>query len=123
MPRILVCVALLAACGTDTDLRPETADYIIEAILAPSCGRAACHSSETAAHNLAFDTIAAGMAALSSGSGKRGQKLVVAGSPSQSEIVTILSDSNGPMPPDSPLPEADIELITRWVADGAAGLP
>jgi hypothetical protein len=123
MLRLLACVALLAACGTDTDTRPETADYIIEAILAPSCGRAACHSSETAAHNLAFDTIAAGKAALIGGSGKRGEKLVVAGSPDQSEIVTILSDTGKPMPPDSPLPDADIALITRWVTDGAAGLP
>ncbi len=123
MPRLLACIAvtLLGGCATQTDTRPETADYIIEAILAPMCGRAACHSSETAAHNLAFDTIAAGKSALT-GSGKRGQRLVVPGSPNQSEIVTILSDSSKPMPPDSPLPDADIELITRWVSDGAAGL-
>ena len=124
MPRVLACLATasLAACATDTDTRPETADYIIEAILAPACGRAACHSSETKVHNLAFDTIVAGKAALIGGSGKRGQKLVVAGSPTKSEIVTILSDTGKPMPPDSPLPDADIELITRWITDGAQGL-
>jgi hypothetical protein len=115
-----VALIALAACGADTDTRPETADYIIEAILAPRCGRAACHSTDTREHGYAFDTIAAGIASMKSSD--HGRALVVPGSPEQSELVTVLTDSNGPMPPDSPLPQADIDLITRWVADGAEGL-
>jgi hypothetical protein len=110
-----------AGCGTDPDTRPETADYIIEAILAPRCGRAACHSSETREHNYAFDTIPAAIASINN-SGSHGRALVTPGSPDQSQLVTVLTDTKSPMPPDSPLPQADIDLITKWVTDGAEGL-
>jgi hypothetical protein len=113
-------LALIAGCADQTDNRPATADYVIEAILVPFCGRAGCHTSETQPHNLAFDTIDDALASLKTSD--RGKPLVVPGSPSTSELVTILSDSQRIMPPDSPLAQADIDLITRWVADGAAGL-
>ncbi len=115
-----VALALLGACGTEPDTRPETADYIIVAILAPSCGRGGCHSSETRAHDLAFDTIDAAEASMRSSD--HGQKLVVPGEPTQSRLVTVLTDAHSPMPADAPLPDVDIDLITRWVADGAEGL-
>jgi hypothetical protein len=111
-----------ACAGEATDTRPETADYIIEAILAPSCGRGGCHSSETKAHDIAFDTIPAALAAMNGSGGGHGRVLVIAGSPNDSELVTILTDTREPMPEDAPLPDVDIDLITRWVADGAEGL-
>jgi hypothetical protein len=113
-------IALVAACATEPDTRPETADYIIEAIIAPSCGHGGCHSSVTVAAGYALDTITAAKAAMTTNSRKG--RLVIPGSPSQSELVTILTDTRKPMPADAPLPQADIDLITRWVADGAAGL-
>jgi hypothetical protein len=112
--------ALPASCADQTDTRPETADYIIQAILVPFCGRAGCHTSETQPHNLAFDTIDDELAAMKSSD--RDMVLVVPGDPSRSELVTILSESGRIMPPDSPLPQADIDLISRSVADGASGL-
>jgi hypothetical protein len=48
--------------------------------------------------------------------------VVVPGRPAISRLVTVLTDGNRVMPPDTPLPTADIELITRWVAGGAEGL-
>lgn len=120
---MLLAVAVLPACATETtDTRPETADYIIEAILAPACGRGACHSSVTVAAGYAFDTLDAAKASMKKQS-ENGQKLVVANDPSHSRLVTILSDGNKPMPADAPLPDADIALITSWVAAGAEGLP
>ncbi len=113
-------IGAIAACASGPDTRPETADYIIEAILVPSCGRAACHSSETRAHNLAFDTIDAAIASLKTQ--QRGQPLVTPGLAGSSELVTVLTDSARIMPPDAPLPQADIDLITNWIAAGAEGL-
>jgi hypothetical protein len=117
----LLVSLLAAACGIEPDTRPETLDYVVEAILAPDCGRGGCHSSDTRAHDLEFDTIAAASAALQTR--QRNQMMVVPGSPTTSFLVTVLTDSQSPMPPDVPLPNADIALITAWIADGAAGFP
>lgn len=111
---------MVAACGTDPDTRPQTADYIIEAILVPYCGRGACHSTNTAAHDLIFDTIDGALAAMSRN--ERGQRLVVANDPDHSRLYTVLVDSRRVMPPDIPMPTADIDLIRAWIADGAMGL-
>ncbi len=122
MPRSLFAIlALAGACGTSPDTRPETADYIIDAILVPYCGRGGCHSSATQAGNLEFDTIPSSLAALS-GSSRRG-RLIVKGDAQTSRLYTVLVDTSRPMPPDQPLAQADIDLIQRWIDDGAAGLP
>ncbi len=114
-------LALAGACGTTPDTRPETADYIIDAILVPYCGRGGCHSSATEARNIAFDTIPNSLAAMTTS--QRGQRLVVKGNADISRLYTVLVDSSRPMPPDQPLSDADIDLIKRWIDDGAAGLP
>ena len=113
-------LALAGACGT-TDTRPETADYIIEAILVPYCGRGGCHSSATQAGNLPFDTIPSALDSLTKSS-RRG-RLVIAGSSQTSRLYTVLVDTSRIMPPDQPLADADIALIQRWIDDGAPGLP
>lgn len=105
----------LAACGTSQDTRPETADYIVEAILVPYCARAGCHSASAQAKGLVFDNIPDAVNTM--------QPLVVPGDPTRSRLVTILTDSRRPMPPDAPLPQADIDLVTRWVTNGAEGMP
>ena len=117
---MLTVLIALGACGSEPDTRPETAAYVIEAILAPRCGSAACHSSDTRVHDYAFDTIPAALTAMKNSS--RGRTLVVPGDPLSSRLVTVLTDTSAPMPPDSPLPQADIDLITKWVTDGAEGL-
>lgn len=114
-----IAVALLCSCATGPDTRPETADYIIEAILVPYCGRAGCHSTETAEHGLVFATIDGSLAAMATN--QRGEKMVVPGEPLQSRLVEVLSDGSRIMPPDVPLPDADIALISQWITDGAVG--
>jgi len=114
-----VVLALLVGCASEP--QPETADYIIEAILVPYCGRAGCHTAETQPHNLAFDTIDNALAAMKA-MGRDNMILVVPGDPSRSRLVTVLTDASRIMPPDSPLPDADIKLISDWVGSGAPGL-
>jgi hypothetical protein len=123
MFRALSLAALIAvtACLGKPDNRPQTADYIIEAILVPQCGRAACHSSAARSHDLAFDNIPDSLDALNS-TGRKGQPLVVRNDPMGSRLVQVLTSSNGVMPPDTPLPQADIDLISEWIANGANGL-
>lgn len=122
MHRTLALIGVgLAACAAGPDDRPANADYIIEAILVPYCGRASCHSTTTAAHGLVFDTISGALAAMATQ--QRGQAMVVRGAPQQSRLVGVLSDGRRIMPPDVPLPDADIALISRWIAEGADGLP
>lgn len=122
--KYLACFAALAGCGTDPDPRPATFEEITIAILVPYCGRAACHSTATKSHDLAFDTLDATRAALMTTQGRRGmnQKMVVPMDPDNSRLVTVLGDSNRIMPPDSPLPDADIALIRAWIETGAPGL-
>jgi hypothetical protein len=112
----LACALALVGCGTATDDRRETAAYVSAAILVPFCGRAACHSSATRAHGLNFGSVDDSIAAMQS------PLVVVPGDPTTSRLVTVLTDSRRVMPPDTPLPTADIDLITRWVAGGAEGL-
>ena len=119
---LLSCV-VMSACATSPDPVRDDPDaaYVIESTLVPYCGRGGCHSTNTAASNLIFDTVDGALAAMSGS--KRGQKLVVASSPNSSKLYTILTDTRKIMPPDVPLPDADKELIRVWIANGARGLP
>jgi hypothetical protein len=112
--RLAVC-AFIAGCTTNPDSRPATTDYIIEAILVPYCGRGGCHSTDTAARNLIFDTPEQARIAMSKTD--HGMKLVVPGMPDKSELYTALSDSRRIMPPDIPLPDKDRELIFEWISN------
>jgi hypothetical protein len=112
----LLALLIVLGCGTEPDTRPQTADYIIEAILVPNCGRAACHSSATRAHHLAFDTIPNALDSM-----RNPDLLVVPGNANRSELAAVLTESGSPMPPDMPLATADIDLITNWINNGATG--
>lgn len=114
MHRALFLLLLAAACGTTTDDRPETAAYITEAILAPNCGRASCHSSGTASSGYVLDTLDTARRSL--------RELVVPGNAQRSELIDVMTGGRKIMPPDQPLPDVDIALITRWIDDGADGL-
>jgi hypothetical protein len=114
MHRASIALLLVAACGTTTDDRPETAAFVTAAILAPNCGRASCHASGTASHGFVFDTIGNALPSL--------RELVVPGNAAGSELIDVLTRSHDIMPPDQPLPDVDIALLTRWIDDGADGL-
>jgi len=117
--------AVLVGCASGPDDRPVTADYLSATIFVPACGRAACHSATTASHGYPFDTVASSNASLkqlvttggATGGNGRGHRDLLS---------TIGASSNAPhslMPPDDPLPEADLELVRRWADLGYPGLP
>jgi hypothetical protein len=122
--------ALLAsACGSVTDDRPPTLEYITEAILAPSCATAECHSAFKAQVGDVFDTPAATRRTIV------GNELMVFPDdmldPHNSFLIRSLTVgvpslldpavSNVRMPYDAPMPDADIQLIERWIALGVPG--
>lgn len=105
-------LAVAAGCGDELDDRPATTEYIVAAILAPSCGNAGCHSTATAKEGYAFDTLEEAKKAI--------DQLVIPGDAQRSRLVQVLRTSGeSRMPLDSPLPDADIALIETWILEGA----
>jgi hypothetical protein len=117
-----------AACGSDTDDRPATLDYITQTIFAPSCASAECHSAFRAQVGDVFDTPRAARRSIVENS------LVVypddVANPEASTLIQVLTIgtpsllSRGEtvrMPYDAPMPDADVDLIRRWIGEGAVG--
>jgi hypothetical protein len=129
MKRLVLIGALLeSACGSATDDRPPTLDYITETILAPSCASAECHSAFKREVGDQFDTpeaarftmVAYHMVLPGDAEAPEASLLVrtlTVGSPS------ILDPGSGNirMPYDAPLPDRDIELIKTWISMGSPG--
>ncbi len=129
MKRIVVIAALLAssACGTETDDRPPTLAYVTEAILAPTCGKAECHSSFTQEVGDVFDTVSATRKTIVPYA-----MVVYTDTPTDAYLVQTItvgapSVQGGNvndlirMPYDAPMPDYDINLIKAWIATGAPG--
>ena len=134
-------VPLTIGCGEDT--RPPVWGYISSALLAPNCATVSCHSRAAAVSGLDFSDPDRGYTSLTGlwvwivdpegtiedgclpmhGTVvcQRGRRpLVVPYDPDQSRMVHMLRARGAPrMPPDRPLPEADIRLIERWILNGA----
>jgi hypothetical protein len=134
MKRFVLFGALVAgACGSATDDRPATLAYITETILAPSCASAECHSAFKRQVGDQFDTPDAARLSIvanvlvaypdetrdevSAESSRLIQTLTVGApsilSPSPTNLVR--------MPYDAPIPDADVELIRRWILAGVPG--
>jgi hypothetical protein len=112
-PALLLLLAA-AGCGVETDDRPASFTYIREAILVPSCATAACHSAQNQRAGRSFDDEGAYDELLNAG--------VVPGDASASPLIFDVLAGDDPekrMPLDSPLPDADIGLISRWIDMGA----
>jgi len=126
MLRILVVLALTNAIACDAT-RPADWDYVFTAIVRPSCATAACHSAITKQSGLDLSTRDAAYESLvrrPCGSledpvDERGVN-VDPGHPETSPLMAWLRGSyNQTMPPDLPLPPAEIDAIERWILEGA----
>jgi hypothetical protein len=132
MKRLVLIGALLGgACGSATDDRPPTLDYITETILAPSCASAECHSAFKQEVGDRFDTPEAARLTMVA------NFLVLpadADAPEASSLVRALTVGLPSilhpdpislnlirMPYDAPLPDRDIELIKTWISMGSPG--
>lgn len=113
----------LAACGTEDDRRPRTVEYITQAILAPSCGNAQCHSQFRQELGYAFDTVENARPNLVGlvGAIQLDDQGEPFGSPADSQMMNVLTRTINPMPYDQPMPDPDQDLIARWIEFGAPG--
>jgi len=135
-----------AGCG-GVDNRPADWNYISPAMFEPNCATLSCHSPAAAVSGLDFSTADRGYTSLTGlwvwvvvadgGVAPPGgvpcstvngtfvceqqlRPLVTPYDPAGSRVVNMLRARNAPrMPPDRPLPEADIELVERWILNGA----
>ena len=124
----LALVALLAACGTSNDDRPLTVEYVTEAVLAPTCGSAQCHSKFSGQFGIVLDSVADARYTLR-------QYLVSLDSlphydpsnPGGARLITWVTQTDpenlgiGRMPWDAPMPNEDITFLEKWIAAGAKG--
>jgi hypothetical protein len=119
-------LSLLALAGC-LDERPADWDYVHTAILRPSCATFACHSAITVQSGLDLSTRDAAYESLvrrpcgssEPAADERGVN-VDPGHPETSPLMSWLrGEYNATMPPDLPLPAVEIEVVERWILEGA----
>ncbi len=124
----LVVLALVASgCGEEEDPRPARWSYIYPTLIQPACNTSGCHAKHTATFGFQLDTPEGAYIDLVGGmfSGPNQpfppQSYVKPGRPDESRLLYLLRGDNVAyrMPPDGPLPEADIALIEKWILAGA----
>lgn len=135
------CLALLlllcaGACTTDTppvDDRPQTLEFITQAILKPNCGTAECHSSMKRQSTDAFDSVEATRASFDLNTDlvvdcphlSPPQESPCLAASSESYLVTVMTigtrNENELMPLDQGMSRVDIDLIATWIQNGAQG--
>jgi hypothetical protein len=112
--RRLVLVAAAAAllgCGSADDTRPAQWSFISATIIEPSCATVNCHSKIANRAGVDLHDRATGYNALIS------RNFVVPGDPDSSALHYILRGQGSlRMPPDLPLPAADLALIDEWIS-------
>jgi len=116
LARLAAVAAFLfaAGCGSATDDRPHNWSFISATITEPSCATVNCHSEFTqraglnlSARDVGFYTLVNGFYVIPHNSG-------------DSSLISVLNASGSlRMPPDNPLPIADIQLIQKWIDAGA----
>jgi len=127
MVRRVLVLALLAACGTTKDDRPRTIGYVTEAILAPTCGGAECHSSFSQNRGDVFDTVKAARATLVHNLLSFDSVQYDPAKPENSLLITWITQTDplglgiGRMPYDAPMPNADVNFLEEYIREGAPG--
>ncbi len=124
----LALVIASAGCTRDADDRPKTLAYITEAILAPTCGKAECHSTFAQTVGDVFDTVVGARYTIVHDPliSLPADQMAPTGSQLYQSITTGLPSRQGlsglvRMPYDAPMPNEDIYLIEAWIAAGAEG--
>jgi hypothetical protein len=144
---IIIALAAVSVGGcSQIDDRPAEWGYISPAIFQPNCATTSCHSPAAAVSGLDFSTPQNGYASLTGlyltpidgGAPAPGtpcvtengiyfcqkRPLVTPYDPDGSRLVNMLLARDAPrMPPDRPLPMPDIELVERWILNGAFEYP
>ena len=123
---VAALMAFLAGCGDDD--RPASFEYIQVTIIGPSCATASCHSAENAQAGIRLHDVASSYSILTGracGGPDVGEQAprnyVDPGNPERSRLMYLLLglEVRLPMPPDRALPGGDIDLVERWILEGA----
>lgn len=114
----LLLVGFLGAgamgCGSEKDTRPPEWSYISATIVQPNCATANCHSPLRERSGVDLSTRKVAYQQLV------GRHFVMPMKPEVSALVQLLKgEGSRRMPPDFALPDDDIALFERWIADGA----
>jgi hypothetical protein len=109
----LVLLAGVMACAGDPSDRPATWSYLHTAVIAPNCATSSCHSALVETAGIALDDREDSYRALVD------LQFVVPGDPTSALIPLLEGDERPRMPPDAPLPQADIDLVRTWIEAGA----
>jgi len=122
MQRLAIAALALSACASGDDLRPRNLEYITDAILAPSCGAAVCHSTFRQEKGYVFDTVAGTRASFQNDP----VLLLSIGDVEDTPglIVNLKYEQPGAarMPYNAPMSDVDIDLIESWLKFGAPGV-
>ena len=110
---LLLLLAVFAACTEDPRQRPLTWSYLHAAIIVPSCATASCHSSVAATAGLTLDDADEAYDQLLA------RDFVIPGDPASALMSLLEGNERRRMPPDAPLPHADIDLIRAWIEQGS----
>jgi hypothetical protein len=128
MRLFLIASLLLLACGDEVDDRPASFTYLYATVFEPNCTTVGCHNGFSQTFGVELDSVEGAYETLVGAQCDPGQPptdplrtFVRPGDPERSRLIRLLEgDDVAPrMPPDSPLPVTDIELVRQWILDGA----
>ncbi len=137
MKYFLIVAISLAGCDLSdkpANDRTPTLAYVTEAILAPTCGTAECHSSFHAQSGDVYDTVKGAQATLANpnyGLVYTCDKLATPlespciEAPANSYLITVITTttvSGKRMPLDQVMSSSDIATLADWISNGATGL-
>jgi hypothetical protein len=126
LPSLAAVVALAAASvamgmgcgGTQEDRQPQWS-FISPVVIEPACATVNCHSAITHQGGVDLSNSTIGYQTLVQNSNGM-TYYVYPGYPQYSSLITLLNATGSiRMPPDNPLPQADIQLISDWIQQGA----
>ena len=112
-PLLVSLLTMVIGCTEDPRQRPLTWSYLHAAIIAPSCATASCHSSRAATAGLTLDDADEAYDQLLA------RDFVIPGDPASALMSLLDGDERRRMPPDAPLPHADIDLNRAWIEQGS----
>ncbi len=122
---VIAIVAIVAGCAEPA--RPARWSYIHAAIIQPACTTAGCHSALTAIAGVnlserqgAYTILTGRLCGEPPSSLEPPRNYVTPFSPETSKLYhQLIGENTDVMPPDSPLPDAEIEIVARWIEEGA----
>jgi hypothetical protein len=126
-PRTFLLVAFLAAGCAESADRPARWSYIHAAIIQPACTTAGCHSALTAIAGInlsdrqgSYTILTGRICGEPPGPLDPPRNYVTPFSAETSKLYhQLVGENTDQMPPDTALPATEVDLVARWIDDGA----